>query len=297
MIKGIDTARSQWEPRLNLNLPWADGHRVNYVKMGGDNNPRYIGYYYHGLVDNSRAIGYRIGHYWVPDARKDPAGAANFYVDNLRNWTPQDFAVLDNESFRGNDPDGPGGPLQDSLRYSDQQVAAWVHTVKTRLGIPGNQVLVYSGLADARGSDWTRTLATGANFIIAAYSYGPFEFSLPNIPADRVVGHQTGGIIYGGVPTDVNSFKDHAFNYDTGSEDMTPEQDTKLNSIFDAIFYGGDSMEDNKQSISRSLAQINAKTVTLSDEDIERIVAALPTGTLTKADVVDAIKSVKFVAQ
>ncbi|MFJ2506333.1 hypothetical protein [Microbacterium sp. NPDC087592] len=42
-------------------------------------------------------------------------------------------------------------------------------------------------------------------------------------------------------------------------DDMTPEQDKKLNSLFDAMFNGGNSMKDGKKSISQSLAEIHEK--------------------------------------
>lgn len=224
MLLVIDTASGQ--QNLDLNLPWADGYRANYCKLGGDNNPRYKSSYYDGLVDRSRAIGYRVGHYWVPDTGSEPNGAADFYVNNLRNVNKtSDFFVLDNESYPGNDPDGPG-PRRDSIMYTDEQAAAWVERVKARLSVPGNQVLVYYGLADARARTHDKVLATGANFIIAAYSYEPFAFAAPsNIPMSRIVGHQTGGKIWGGIPTDINSFTDNAFSYSpipttTEDEDM-----------------------------------------------------------------------------
>lgn len=40
-------------------------------------------------------------------------------------------------------------------------------------------------------------------------------------------------------------------------DDMTPEQAKQLNSIFNAVFRGGNSMKDDKKSISQSLADLN----------------------------------------
>lgn len=42
-------------------------------------------------------------------------------------------------------------------------------------------------------------------------------------------------------------------------DDMTPEQAKQLNSLFDAMFNGGNSMKDGKRSISQSLAEIHEK--------------------------------------
>jgi hypothetical protein len=265
MLSVIDVASPQRS--LDVNLPWNDGYKTVYIKLGGDNVPRYIAPYYAAEESAFRAKGYRIGHYWVPEDDKDPVDSANYYVDNIRNWTPGDFVVLDNESFKGNDPDGPG-PQVDSTLYTDAQAAAWVNQVKARKGIPGNQVFVYYGLNDARNRTHNAVLATGASFIIAAYSYGPFEFATPsNIPADRIKGHQTGGKVWGNIPTDINSFKDDAFAYTPTTPPTTPggtvsvltkaEQD-QLWQTYAAIFRGGESMKDEEKSISQSLGEMHA---------------------------------------
>lgn len=197
----IDTASSQ----RNLDFPTARREFTDvYVKLGGDNVPRYVAPYYIAQVDKARAAGFEhVGHYWVPSATQDPAGAADYFVANLRGWNKAtDFIVLDNESLDG------------ASRYSDASAAAWIERVKSRLGITGKQVMTYSGLADARGTNWPAVLATGSNFIIAAYSYGPFAWAdFPTIPRARIVGHQTGGRAIGGVVTDTNVFTDDAFNY------------------------------------------------------------------------------------
>lgn len=43
-------------------------------------------------------------------------------------------------------------------------------------------------------------------------------------------------------------------------DDMTPEQASQLNSVFNAIFRGGNSMKDDGKSISQSLAEIRTLT-------------------------------------
>lgn len=219
MLQVIDVATPQ--KALNLQAPFNAGWRDIYVKLGGDNNPRYKSPYYNNQVDQARTVGYHhIGHYWVPDDSQDPVGAARWFVQNLRNWNrATDFIVLDNESFPDNDPDG-SGPQTRSDRYSDSQAAAWVNEVKRLLNIPGRQVKVYYGLADARTTNHTNVLATGAQFIIAAYSYSPFTFPAPsNIPMSRIDGHQYGGLTFDGIATDVNMFRDEAFNYNNNKDE------------------------------------------------------------------------------
>ncbi|MEB0200564.1 GH25 family lysozyme [Cryobacterium sp. 5I3] len=200
MSNGIDAATSQ--RGLSFGLARSQGYESCYVKLGGDNVGRYIAPYYLAELRSVRAAGMRAGHYWVPNAGRDAVDAANYFVDNIAGWTASDFAVLDNESLDG------------ARRYDDAAVAAWVRQVQSRLGVSGRQVKVYLGLADARSNDWSQTLATGCSFIIAAYSYSAFAFDLlGRIPMDRVDGHQTGGAVIGGVATDVNAWRDNAFDY------------------------------------------------------------------------------------
>lgn len=45
---------------------------------------------------------------------------------------------------------------------------------------------------------------------------------------------------------------------DTGDDDMTPDQANQLAQIFNAVFSGGPSMQDNGKSISQTLAELNA---------------------------------------
>jgi hypothetical protein len=196
------------------------GYESCYVKLGGDNIPRYVAPYYGFQVGRSRAVGMRTGHYWIPNALKDPVGAADFFVNNLRDWTGADFAVLDNESLDG------------AQLYSDSQAAAWVNRVKSRLGIPARQIKVYLGLAVARSKSWPALLGTGCDFIIAAYGYAPFTFTLGTIPAARIKGHQysSSGVI-GGTIIDLNSWKADAFAYGTatsGTGTITPIPDAPI---------------------------------------------------------------------
>lgn len=201
MSRGIDVGTSQ--RNIIFTTARSLGYTSCYVKLGGDNVGRYVAPYYVALTDRARSVGMRMGHYWVPNANYDPVGAADYFVNNLRGWTSSDFAVLDNESLDG------------ARLYSDQQAAHWVNRVRYRLGIPARQVKVYLGLSDARSHSWPALLATGCDFIIAAYSYAPFTFpAFASIPASRIKGHQyssSGNI--GGIITDLNDWKPDAFTY------------------------------------------------------------------------------------
>jgi hypothetical protein len=218
MIHVIDTASSQWN--LDFAVAYAEGFRAVYVKMGGDNVDTYVAPWYTRQIDRARAAGFAdVGHYWVPDANPNdpdtvdtPTQQADWMIDRLHDWRPSDFIVLDNESLDG------------AFRFSDVQAAEFIERVKSRLKIPGCQVLTYTGWYDGAGIAWQATLATGTNFIVADYRAGsqpPMGFpDIPSIPRERIVGHQYGGRAIGGVITDTNVFVDTAFDYDQEETDM-----------------------------------------------------------------------------
>ena len=207
MIPVIDTGTSQRD--LDFALAYSQGFRACYVKMGGDNVDTYVAPWYTSQVDRARAAGFIVGHYWVPDANPadadlidTPTQQADYMIDRLHDWRPGDFIVLDNEALDG------------AWLFTDAQAAEFIGRVKARKGIPGRQVKTYLGLNDARTREWPALLATGTQFIIAAYSYPPMELpDIPTIPRDRIDGHQYGGRLIGAVVTDTNLFVDDAFNY------------------------------------------------------------------------------------
>ena len=206
----IDTAT--WQRDLNLALPFADGFRDIYVKFGGDNDdPTYESPYYEQQVNAAIALGFEhVGAYYVPNADPSdaddidtPAQQADFMLAGLHRWDRRTgFVVLDNENLDG------------AVRFNDAQAAEFVERGKAGLQAPGRQFIVYTNLNDARAHEWPLLLETGCMFIIAAPSYPPGELPvIPTIPADRIVGHQYGTRVWGGVTTDVNVFWDHAFEF------------------------------------------------------------------------------------
>jgi hypothetical protein len=206
----IDTASPQ--RNLNLALPLADGFRDVYVKMGGDNvDPTYQAPYYEQQVNAAWALGYEhVGHYWVPnsdpsdaDTIDTPTQQSEFMLSNLHGWDRlRSFIVLDNENLDG------------AIRFDDAGAAEFISHQKMALDIPGRQTVFYTNLSDARAHPWPQLLATGCMFIIAAPSYAPGQYPIiPTIPADRIIGHQYGTRTWGGVVTDVNVFRDDAFEF------------------------------------------------------------------------------------
>lgn len=281
MARGIDTGTSQ----RNLNFPLArsQGQESCYVKLGGDNVGRYVAPNYVNQVDSARNAGMRVGHYWVVDGGSDVNSAADYFVDHLRGWTLSDFIVLDNE------------PLDGASMMSDAQASAWIRRVASRLGIGTNRIFQYLGLSQARSNQWPQSLATGCNFIIAAYGYTPFAFFSPTIPMARILGHQyssSGNI--GGVTIDLNDWKPNAFAFSgTAGEnyqeiDMPLTQDDLL-AILTANFKTGTKNADGTDrtvNVSQALGAvilygdvIDAK-ITELDKKLAKPVAV----TLTDAD-------------
>ncbi|MEC5149135.1 GH25 family lysozyme [Cryobacterium sp. GrIS_2_6] len=210
MLDGIDAATPQ--SSLDWALAHAQGFRHPYIKLGGDNNGRYVAPHYAAECDLARSAGEGgIGHYWVPSAAKDPTEAADYFVDHLHGWAPGDFWVLDNE------------PLDGCRQYNDGQAAAFANRVNARLRTSGLQGKTYLGLSVANSQSWPALLATGCDIVIAAYSYAPFAYTLATIPADRNHGHQTGGVTIGGIAVDHDVWKDDAFNFAaTAATTITP---------------------------------------------------------------------------
>lgn len=199
-ITGPDV--STYQSGINYALAAQQGHAVTYIKLGGDNIPRYVSGSYAGLVDKARAAGLRVGHYWVTGGH-DPEVAAAFFLANLHNAQPGDFFVLDNE------------PLDDGNAYDDDEAARWVRTVQGGVSGAPNRLFHYSSQSQTNSHGWPETLATGCSFIIANYNDSPFRLTVTTIPAERIMGHQytSSGSAGGLSPIDMNAFKDNAFDY------------------------------------------------------------------------------------
>lgn len=203
-LLGLDTASPQ--AGIDYTLARSKGYIASpYVKVGGDNVPRYIAPHYTEQVDAARRAGYAgVGHYWVPSSAKDATDAADYMVDHLRDFDRQhDFIVLDNEDLDG------------ASRYGDLAAATFLSRVGQKLNIGGPQLKAYLGLAVARSNTWNNLVATGCDFIIAAYGYQPFGYDLAGkLPVNRNGGHQfSSSSFIGSVKVDVDAWQEWAFAY------------------------------------------------------------------------------------
>lgn len=238
-------------PVFNFPLAVTQGCTTTYLKLGGDNIPRYVSGVYAGRVDQARAAGMRVGHYWVTGGH-DPEAAAAFYVRNLRNVQPSDFFVLDNEK------------LDDGNMYSDDEAARWIRTVQAAVGGSPRRVFMYCSESPLAGSPWTAVRATGAQALVAWYGHAPMAFgAIGSWPASQIGGHQytDNGTLGGATGLDLNAFADTAFDYSSTAslgatllgDDMSAQAESQIQAIYDAVFNGGPSMPDSKRSLGQSV--------------------------------------------
>jgi hypothetical protein len=73
-------------------------------------------------------------------------------------------------------------------------------------------------------------------------------------------------------------------------DDLTPEQSNKLNAIYDAIFNGGESLQDGKRPISASLANIVRRVEFIAGavRPISREVGGRPVDVDVRQEIADA---------
>lgn len=201
---GIDLA----SPQAGLDFAAATraGVRAAYVKLGGDNVSRYVAPHYAAEVDKARAQGWIVGHYWVPGP-VDPIGAADYFVDHLRNVDRRrDFFVLDDET------------LDQGRLYEPADAAHFLARVQQRLGVQAKQLFLYVGSYDLRARVWREAEGLGAQLIIASYGANTgIRDHEPN--TGGAFGGIWGGHQYtsngkiGGTALDLDLFADWAFNY------------------------------------------------------------------------------------
>lgn len=200
------------KPGFDFGAAFAEGYRAGYVKLGGDNIPRYCSGGYTNFMDRFTGAGFaHRGSYWVTGGY-DPAGSARFYLANRDPRTT--FDVLDNET------------LDDGRSWSDAEACEFF------------DVLIAAGLTDlwqygSRDSLWNTHAwpgleARGIKAIVAIYNGTPFSNVYPRTyPAELVQGHQfTSSASIGGLgAVDENAFVDHAF---TGGGTPEPKKETVL---------------------------------------------------------------------
>jgi len=173
---GIDVATSQ--RNIDFTAAKAQGIEFSIAKAGGRNVlPEYTAPHYTKQVDDSRAAGLKVGHYYVtgtvnpinaktkePQVFKTPAQQAEFFVSILHNFNVDtDVLAIDNE------------PLDDNPEFwNDAQVAEFVTRLHELTGIPYSRIWVYFPADLTRKNvPWTATQALQVKRWWAAYGDRP----------------------------------------------------------------------------------------------------------------------------
>lgn len=123
------------------------------MKAGGSNSGRYVDSKYRYFEPRARAAGHRIGHYWF-NGTGDPVVDADFFVNNLSGYNPNDLLALDVES-------------EGSMPYASPAWAlAFVNRVKQRTG---RNCDVYMSSSVTRAQNWQSLVDAGSKLWVAQY--------------------------------------------------------------------------------------------------------------------------------
>ncbi|MFE0650015.1 peptidoglycan-binding protein [Streptomyces sp. NPDC059534] len=195
-VYGIDVGTSQ--AALDFLAARSAGFRFCFVKAGGSNDGTHQPYtspHYVRQVDEARAAGFLVGHYWMTGWGA-AATDAEYFLAHLRDYRPGEPLMVDVEG------------VDQSPVWTDAQTAQFVDIVKARLGTTPF-LYTYSSLLTSRG--WPLTRATGAKLWIADYGAAAGSPRIGTAYPDWAI-HQfsdTGSVK--GVAVDLNQARPDAF--------------------------------------------------------------------------------------
>ncbi|MEU3748086.1 MULTISPECIES: GH25 family lysozyme [Streptomyces] len=195
-VYGIDVGTSQ--ANLDFLAARSAGFRFCVVKSGGSNDGTHQPYtspHYVRQVDEARAAGFLVGHYWMTGWGA-AATDAEYFLAHLRGYRPGEPLMVDVEG------------VDQSPVWTDAQTAQFIDIVKARLGTTPF-LYTYSSLLQSRS--WPLTRATGAKLWIADYGAPAGSPRIGTAYPDWAI-HQfsdTGSVK--GVAVDLNQAKPDAF--------------------------------------------------------------------------------------
>ncbi|WP_024755951.1 GH25 family lysozyme [Streptomyces exfoliatus] len=195
-VYGIDVGTSQ--ANLDFLAARSAGFRFCVVKSGGSNDGTHQPYtspHYVRQVDEARAAGFLVGHYWMTGWGA-AATDAEYFLAHLRDHRPGEPLMVDVEG------------VDQSPVWTDAQTAQFVDIVKARLGTTPF-LYTYSSLLQSRS--WPLTRATGAKLWIADYGAPAGSPRIGTAYPDWAI-HQfsdTGSVK--GVAVDLNQARPDAF--------------------------------------------------------------------------------------
>lgn len=179
MTFGIDV--SQYQYPLDYAQAKREGVEFVIVKAAGFNTGSlYVAGRYSDHVDDARAAGLPIGHYYVVGAG-DPVSQADYFVDHLHGFdVDHDVLALDNE------------PLDSNGTFWGQDDAyAFLAAVQARTGIPWARLWLYCPASLTRGNPpWSRITSAGIRIWWASYGGNPTGHTPDHTPElDGAVDH------------------------------------------------------------------------------------------------------------
>ncbi|MFE2555457.1 GH25 family lysozyme [Streptomyces sp. NPDC059352] len=195
-VYGIDVGTSQAD--LDFLAARSAGFRFCVVKSGGSNDGTHQPYtspHYVRQVDEARAAGFLVGHYWMTGWGA-AATDAEYFLAHLRGYRPGEPLMVDVEG------------VDQSPVWTDAQTAEFIGIVKARLGTTPF-LYTYSSLLTSRS--WPLTRATGAKLWIADYGAPAGSPRIGTAYPDWAIHQFSDSGSVKGVAVDLNQAKPDAF--------------------------------------------------------------------------------------
>ncbi len=146
---------------VDVSWPQGNYHPGNetFVIVGAssaDGGELFVQRTYAQQVDNARAAGKQVGHYFF-NGNVSPTTAANYFVDHLHDYRKGDYIVLDIESSEsGHRP-----------AWNPTQAQEWVTVVAGRLQIKPGSIGLYMNRSDNKQPGWETLVSLGCWLWIA----------------------------------------------------------------------------------------------------------------------------------
>lgn len=158
MTDGVDLAG--YQAGFNMVQARQEGESFAIIKAAGFNTGTlYVANGYAKHVDNAKAAGLGVGHYYVP-GRGNPTVQADWLVDHLHHFDYlRDIIALDNEPLDSN-----------AVYWKQEQCMEFFSRIRTRMSIPFQHMWLYcpASLTRANGP-WNAVTTAGVKIWWSAY--------------------------------------------------------------------------------------------------------------------------------
>jgi hypothetical protein len=126
-----------------------------------------VGSFYHRQIDNARAAGKSVGHYFF-NGNIDPVRCADFFVDNLYGYRPGDLLVIDCEYET----------TTKTQAWDPSQAMAFLDRVVQRTGAPYSSTAAYINRSIRGQWNWAPLWAKGVLKWIASPGVDPGDWDI-----------------------------------------------------------------------------------------------------------------------